>query len=397
LQFCTVWLWGCLGSGGVSGVAMPRSPAAAAPAPATASAAAAPAPAAASAAALCCASAAIGSSKPGRQVPGAGPSRTRPANEDRSVVVEADNLFGVFDGHGGAGASEYVASRIASVVSRRFPAASRGGGEPPQALAESFLEVDRKLYEAVQAQAPRRPRPNTAPRCTTCRWWREVPCGCTGVRIPANEGSTGSVVVITPRHVFSASIGDSEALLITEAVEEEDGSEESRRAPPSGWTDVHHQARKELGASRQRLTTEQKKRKEESAARSLETDRRAFEEKRARAAAAGHIGDSASEPRAAAAAGPPSLAAPPALCPPAAAPGESGSTLALAAAPPMCPTCRHPHEQGVACEVCGHVGKAKKRLKASQWDAAAPAPKVRHTPPSNHAGPSVRSTATALA
>ena len=49
------------------------------------------------------------------------------------------------------------------------------------------------------------------------------------------------------------------------------------------------------------------------------------------------------------------------------------------AAPPMCPTCRHPHEQGVACEVCGHVGKAKKRLKASQWDAAAPAPKVRHT------------------
>lgn len=150
---------------------------------------------------------ATGSSKPPRRDP-ATRALAPPPNEDRAVAVEASGLFGVFDGHGGFGAAEFVSAFLPPNVHRKLgearAAAAEGEGDAavvPAVLEAAFIAADQALYATVRSQLPRgSPRVSaSSPRCSTCRWYRERPCACTGVALPANEGSTGSLLhVRTP-------------------------------------------------------------------------------------------------------------------------------------------------------------------------------------------------------
>jgi serine/threonine protein phosphatase PrpC len=73
----------------------------------------------------------------------------RPYMEDRSCAVlnlpgvENASLFGVFDGHGGDQASEFIASNFPTIVSSCLAT----GAEPADALVEAFRQMDDQLWE----------------------------------------------------------------------------------------------------------------------------------------------------------------------------------------------------------------------------------------------------------
>jgi hypothetical protein len=119
-----------------------------------------------------------------------------PPNEDRWVAQPADGLCGVFDGHGGFGAAEFVASHLPSVFRAKLQerldksdaAAGQHEGLVPAVLHDAFLSTDHALWDKVKSQQRR------SVACSTCRMYREKPCACTGVALPANVGSTGSLI-----------------------------------------------------------------------------------------------------------------------------------------------------------------------------------------------------------
>ena len=285
---------------------------------------------------------ATGSSKPPRRDPATGSLQT-PPNEDRAVAVQASSLFGVFDGHGGFGAAEFVSAHLPPLFSLKLGEARSAAGAGaaraddtvvvPAVLNDTFVSTDQALYATVRSQLPRSsPRVSAgSPRCSTCRWYRERPCACTGVALPANEGSTGSLLhvrapvrpptplaahpcsscllsgfaaaQVTEEYIFSASIGDSEALLISEAAPGEQVvlDEAALPAVPSRSRSV---SRNPSGADRP-------------------------------AASLSHGGGGGGG----------------------AAASEEAASEEAASGVPICAVCKHRHFPGAACSVCGHVGK----------------------------------------
>jgi serine/threonine protein phosphatase PrpC len=148
---------------------------------------------------LPCFGAATGSSKPPRRSTG-----ERPPNEDRWTAHSMDDagLYGVFDGHGGDGAAEFVANHLPELVRTKLQCQLASGSAVRRkdvvssVLAEAFLAADSALYQRVRSQrvSPQAKHRGTSSRCSRCRMYREKPCICTGVALPANVGSTGSLV-----------------------------------------------------------------------------------------------------------------------------------------------------------------------------------------------------------
>ncbi|CAK0879134.1 unnamed protein product, partial [Prorocentrum cordatum] len=80
----------------------------------------------------------------------------RPAQEDRACAVAElpgcagwASLFGVFDGHGGPQAADFVARRLPEVVGERLLG---DRGDPARALSEAFAAVDEELRAAGGAR-----------------------------------------------------------------------------------------------------------------------------------------------------------------------------------------------------------------------------------------------------
>lgn len=156
--------------------------------------------------------AATGSSKPPGRATG-----VRPPNEDRWTaqdVKAGGGLVGVFDGHGGTGAAEFVSSHLPSMFQSKLQErlADSAGAERadvvPSVLAEAFLAADSALFQRVRSQ---KRGGGAAARCSRCKMYREKPCACTGVELPANVGSTGSLVYVrqsnlcAPCHLIAGS------------------------------------------------------------------------------------------------------------------------------------------------------------------------------------------------
>ena len=138
-----------------------------------------------------CFGAAIGSSKAPRR--SFGEQMLPPPNEDRWTAHDVDDagLYGVFDGHGGPGAAEFVATNLPDLVRAKLQG-QRHEDIVPSVLVEAFLAADSALYQRVRSQTVSPKHCGGSSRC--CRMYREKPCICTGVLLPANVGSTGSLV-----------------------------------------------------------------------------------------------------------------------------------------------------------------------------------------------------------
>mmetsp|Transcript_11404 Transcript_11404/g.13072 ORF Transcript_11404/g.13072 Transcript_11404/m.13072 type:complete len:447 (+) Transcript_11404:323-1663(+) len=136
--------------------------------------------------------------------------RNEDAFEISRMKIGEDNaalFLGVFDGHGGTGASQFVSERMRFEFEKQL--SQRKTVEA--ALEECFIAVDRDLYAEVN-QLAEQCKPFKHDRCM-CNFYREMPCRCMQTERTAHEGSTGTVVVFTGGKLYTANIGDSEALL----------------------------------------------------------------------------------------------------------------------------------------------------------------------------------------
>jgi len=61
--------------------------------------------------------------------------------EDKYYVNSADNIFGVFDGHGGVACSQYVATNLPTVLLQQLKSKS----PIPKAFKDAFLQVDKEF------------------------------------------------------------------------------------------------------------------------------------------------------------------------------------------------------------------------------------------------------------
>jgi serine/threonine protein phosphatase PrpC len=135
--------------------------------------------------------------------------------EDKKKVSAL--FLGVFDGHGGGGHASAFVSKNLDVKFSSLMASTDIANLPTRrrrveaSLERAFCEVDMDLFHLIKKQVT-----SASKRCTKCRFFLEVPCMCSGVEIPANEGSTGTVLIITQEEVFCANIGDSDAVLVSE-------------------------------------------------------------------------------------------------------------------------------------------------------------------------------------
>lgn len=114
-------------------------------------------------------------------------SRIGRSNEDRYSIATINTsitMYAVFDGHGGSKTAEYLRDNLANCL---MTALNQINPDDPEqmrkALIDSFLKVDRQLYD-----------------------------------LGYTDGSTAAIVLVTPRHVYLVSVGDSRCILYHEGV-----------------------------------------------------------------------------------------------------------------------------------------------------------------------------------
>ncbi|KAH9261260.1 hypothetical protein BASA81_000964 [Batrachochytrium salamandrivorans] len=131
-------------------------------------------------------------------------------NEDRMLLSSLSNgmtLAGVFDGHGGkARCSHFVSQRFQSRLEEKLQSSQ---ASVEQALVDTFLQLDGEFRAEVESQ-PSFEAPSRNKSC--CQFFNENPCLCGNPRTPANEGSTGTVVLVTSEFIYCANVGDSDAV-----------------------------------------------------------------------------------------------------------------------------------------------------------------------------------------
>ena len=129
-----------------------------------------------------------------------------------NLLGDSSALFiGVFDGHGGKGAAQYVAENLRP----NFEGLCKKNQQPDEirtALYNSFLTTDANLYSAV-ANVAERYKHLRRDNCS-CNFYREMPCRCLHAERSAHEGCTGTAVVYSNNKLYVANVGDSEALLL---------------------------------------------------------------------------------------------------------------------------------------------------------------------------------------
>jgi len=141
-------------------------------------------------------------------------------NEDRFQIANLtldrseDNALyvGVFDGHGGPGASTYLFEHFLDSFKVVL---DREGREAPleDVLHHSFMEADRSLFSDVERLGHEFAHLRDE-RCK-CNFYRESPCRCLRAPRSAHEGSTATVLLYTNNRLYCANVGDSEAVLVT--------------------------------------------------------------------------------------------------------------------------------------------------------------------------------------
>jgi serine/threonine protein phosphatase PrpC len=178
--------------------------------------------------------------------------RRRTCNEDafRLATVAGLHYVGIFDGHGGASVSTYLRDHFhgelqnniaqqpsESDLSSSSPGSSVAVGTSTNAKATvvlsnlesslhtAFAHSDEKMYKQTMTAAARRKRPANC----TCNFYRENPCVCSRVQHTANQGSTGTVVLVTAENIVCANVGDSEAMVM--CLSEEDAIRLSLTGP----------------------------------------------------------------------------------------------------------------------------------------------------------------------
>ena len=128
----------------------------------------------------------------GLQVGGSAMQGRRLDMEDSHLafhINETTTAFGVFDGHGGDGASKYISSSFVEILTSTPSwiefAKSSHSQDLSKALGEACFQLDKSLRE-VQVQS--------------CHH--------------DSSGTTGIIVIVTPTHIVAANIGDSRAILV---------------------------------------------------------------------------------------------------------------------------------------------------------------------------------------
>ncbi|GBG28899.1 Protein phosphatase 2C 1 [Hondaea fermentalgiana] len=144
-------------------------------------------------------------------------------NEDRFQIAHLsldrsdDNALyvGVFDGHGGPGASSYLFEHF--LDSFRVVLSDDSASDAPleDVLHHSFMEADRSLFADVERLGQEYAHLRDE-RCK-CNFYRESPCRCMRAPRSAHEGSTATVLLYTNDRLYCANVGDSEALLVTKS------------------------------------------------------------------------------------------------------------------------------------------------------------------------------------
>jgi len=99
-------------------------------------------------------------------------------NEDRFVVepLLQDFMFiGIFDGHGGDGASSFLVDHLMQHVESAMEECT-SGENIGNAIQDGFINADRDLFLAVQSlgEEYRHLRESTC----KCAFYRELPCRC---------------------------------------------------------------------------------------------------------------------------------------------------------------------------------------------------------------------------
>jgi len=143
-------------------------------------------------------------------------------NEDRFQISDLsdtrygnESLFvGVFDGHGGSGASSFLFERYLGRLKKLI---NKNSAEKDLAhiLHDSFLDTDKALYEEV-ANLGKEFEHLREERCK-CNFYRESPCRCLQAPRSAHEGSTATVIAVVKDRLYCANVGDSEAVLVTKS------------------------------------------------------------------------------------------------------------------------------------------------------------------------------------
>ena len=139
-------------------------------------------------------------------------------NEDAFEIKRLDLLgdasalyIGVFDGHGGKGAAQYVAENLRP----NFEGLCSNYKNPEKistALYNSFFTTDANLYSEV-ADVAERYKHLRRDNCS-CNFYREMPCRCLHAERSAHEGCTATAIVYSNNKLYVANVGDSEALLL---------------------------------------------------------------------------------------------------------------------------------------------------------------------------------------
>lgn len=146
--------------------------------------------------------------------------RTR--NEDRialSTPTPKVTFAAVFDGHGGkARCSHFVSQRFETTFLEKLSLCGEEEDAVEQCLVDTFLQLDGEFRLEVESQFSYQSNGNNKKTC--CLFYNENPCMCQNPRIPANEGSTGTVVYITSDFVYCANVGDSDAFCFFQEEEE---------------------------------------------------------------------------------------------------------------------------------------------------------------------------------
>ncbi|CAN0388307.1 unnamed protein product [Ascophyllum nodosum] len=125
-----------------------------------------------------------------------------PPNPEAREAPPADptSMFGIFDGHGGAFTSKYVAGALVGCLQATpgWKSGDRGLSKLCPAMSEAFVGCDALLAKEPRMVVTERENPSD------------------GKRFEARDGSGSTAVVafVTPLHVIIANAGDSRAVLI---------------------------------------------------------------------------------------------------------------------------------------------------------------------------------------
>mmetsp|Transcript_15442 Transcript_15442/g.25235 ORF Transcript_15442/g.25235 Transcript_15442/m.25235 type:complete len:515 (+) Transcript_15442:951-2495(+) len=134
--------------------------------------------------------------------------RHLPMNEqDRCLFV------GVFDGHGGPGASSFLVDHFYTHLKDELVNKGASKDSLEVSLSNAFATSDKSLFRSIKKLSDA--YSHLREQMCKCNFYLESPCRCLQAPRSAHEGSTGTVLIFTNERIYCANVGDSEAVLAT--------------------------------------------------------------------------------------------------------------------------------------------------------------------------------------